>query len=100
MPEMLHAAHLKLQTGQEHDIVDADLSEELEGGVTGQYIETMLAQQHTGQDETDDVRHVQTPENDGRQQQYEEHDEENPRRIGNQWFHFGDKDSKKLRVER
>ena len=75
------------------------LSEELKGGIVGQNIETMLAQQHTGQDEADDVRHVQTPENNGRQQQYEEHDEENPRRICYQWFHFGDKGNKKLKVE-
>ena len=77
--------HIHLQTREEHDIVDADLSEELKRGIASQHVETMLTQHHTGQDEADDVWNVQTPEDDRRQQQNEEHDEENPRRISYQW---------------
>ena len=99
MPVSTETAHIHLQAGEEHDIVDADLSEEFERSIASQYIETMFTQHYTSQDEADDVRHMQTPEDDGRQQQNEQHDEENPRRIGDQRFHCGAKVVKSLKFK-
>ena len=80
----LHTAHIQLQAGQEHDVVDAHLAEDLERAVALQHMETVGTHQDAGQDEADDVRQVKPAEQHRRKEDDGQHHEENLRGIGYQ----------------
>ena len=79
-------SHAQFQSGQEHDVVDAYLSEEFEGTVACQDVESVLADEDAGQDEADDVGDVKAAEQDGRTQDDDKDEEEYPWRVGHQSF--------------
>ena len=80
-PILLHAAHLQLQAGQEHDVVDADLPEELEGTVVRQQVQPVLPHQHACHDEPYDGRNAQLPQQQRRKQDDAQHHREDPSRV-------------------
>ena len=83
-PVTVHASHLKLKAGQEHDVVDAHLTEELEGAVVSKEIEAILPHEDASHDESDDGRHSHLPEKQRREQDDAEHHREDPRGVGDE----------------
>ena len=81
---VLHAAHLKLQSGQEHDVVDAHLPEELEGTVVRQQVQPVLTHQHACHDKPDDGRNAQLPQQQRRKQNDSQHHRKDPSRVGDE----------------
>ena len=61
-------AHVHLQTGQEHDVIDAHLTEEHDAVVTVQHMKPVGTHEQTRQDEPYDMGHTQAAQHDGCQQ--------------------------------
>lgn len=74
--------HVHLKRGQEHDVVEAHPSEQLEAGVTRQYVEAILTHSHTRQHHADDMGDAKLAHDDGCQQNDEQHHEEDERGVG------------------
>ena len=77
-PVLCHAAHIKLQGSQEHDVVDAYLTENLKRTVAPEKVETMLAHQHACQNQTYYVGYAQPPEQQRCKQDDAQNHEEYP----------------------
>ena len=75
---LLEVLQVHLQTGQEHDVVDTHLAEQLETAVALQDVETILAYHHAGQNHTDDVGDAQAAQEDRCKEYDHEHQEEYP----------------------
>ena len=78
---LLEAFEVHLESGEEHDVVDAHLAEEFETAVAGEDVESVLADDGTREDESDEVGDMQSCEDDGGEQDNAQHDEENPSRV-------------------
>ena len=78
---LLDASHVKLESGKEHDVVDAHLPEKLEGTVTFEDVEAVLPYQHARKYEADDMWDVQPPEKERGKENDAQHHEENPRGV-------------------
>ena len=81
-PMLLHTAHLQLQAGEEHNIVDANLSEKLERRIVGQEVEAILADKDACQDETNDRGNSESSEQQRCKQNDTEHHKEYPCGVG------------------
>ena len=57
-PIMLHTAHIQLQSCQKHDIVDTDLTEQLEGTVPIKDVQPELSYDYTSQNKTNYMRNT------------------------------------------
>ena len=75
--------HIHLQSGQEHDVVDAHLAKEFETAVAFKHIKAMLAYQYTGQYQSDNVRDTQPAQQHGGEQNHGQHKEKNPCGVSN-----------------
>ena len=51
-PIMLDTAYVQFQSRQEHDVVDAYLTEQLKGTVAFQNVKAVFPHQHTGKDKS------------------------------------------------
>ena len=79
---LLGALHVHFKSGKEHDEIETHLSENFERGIALQYVQSVLPHQHAGQHHSDDVWNAQLGHNHRREQDDAEHDEEDPRGIG------------------
>ena len=70
-----------LETGQEHDIVESDASEDLEGDIALQDVQTIFTDDDTRQYHTNDVRNAQFTHDNRRKENNHQHDEENHRGV-------------------
>ena len=77
-PVLLQVLQVHFQTGKEHDVVDTHLSEQLETAVALQDVETVLTDNHTGQNHADDVGDTQAAQQDRGKEDDHQHQEENP----------------------
>ena len=57
---LLHAAHLELQTCEKHDIVNANLTEELKRPIVGKQVEAIRPHENAGHNQSYDWRHTQS----------------------------------------
>ena len=80
---LFQAREVHLETCQEHDVVDAHLTEKFERVVPFQQVEAVLTHEHTGQNHADEMRNAQPRKEHRRQQNDGEHKEEYPRVVGN-----------------
>ena len=60
----LHALHIHLQSGEEHDIVKSHSSKQFKRVVTLKNIEAILSDHHTSQHHADDMRNTQFTHHD------------------------------------
>ena len=66
---VLHeVGHVHLEAGEEHDVVQADVPEEVERVVLGQDVEPVRADHNPREHHADDVRDAQLAHDDGREQ--------------------------------
>ena len=79
---LLHALHVHLQAGEEHDVVQSDASEEFERVVALQDVQSILADEHAGEHHADDVRNSQFAHDDRGKQDYQQYHEEYQRGVG------------------
>ena len=80
---LLQVLQVHFQTGQEHDIIDTHLAEQLETTVPFQDIETILAYHHPGQNHADDMGDTQASQHDRSKKDNHQHQEEYPSRVCN-----------------
>jgi hypothetical protein len=52
-PMMLHTAHIELESGQKHNVVDTYLSEQFERAVSVEDVQSVFSDQHTSQYKAD-----------------------------------------------
>ena len=78
----LKILHVHFESGKEHDIIKSHLAKQLKTAVTCQYIESMLTDNDSCQNHTDNVRNTQPFQNNGSEQYNNQHQEKNPRRVG------------------
>ena len=78
----LDTLHVHFQSCEEHDVVESDSPEELEGVVTLQDIQPVLANEHTRQHHTDDMGNPQLTHNDRCREDNQQHHEEDERGVG------------------
>ena len=77
----LDTFHIHLETGQEHDVIKTDASEDLEGDVAFQNVQTIFANDDTRQYHANDVRNAQFTHDNRRKKNNHQHDEENHRGV-------------------
>ena len=97
---LLHALHVHLQSGQEHDVVETDAPEQFERVVALQDVQAVLPHDDARQHHADDVRNPQLAHDDRGKQDNEQHHEEYQRGVGygevrSQYRHFGCKVTQK-----
>ena len=85
-PVLLEVAHVHLQPGKKHDVVQPHLAEEFEAAVAHQDVEAVLADDKPRQYHADDVRNAQAVQQHGSKQYDEEYKEKYPCRVGNGQF--------------
>ena len=78
---LLHALHVHLESGEEHDVEHPHFSEQFEGVVTFQDIEAIFAYYDAGEHHADDMGDAQLAHDDGGKQDDAQHDEENQRGV-------------------
>ena len=61
---LAQSVHVHLQRSQEHDVVEANLAEQLERVVALQNVQSVLAHEHAGEHHSDDVRNAQLAHDD------------------------------------
>ena len=79
----LHALQVHLQSGEEHNVVEAHAAEDLKRDVALQDVESVFSDGDTGQHHSDDVGDAQLAHDDRRKQDNHQHHEEDHRGVGN-----------------
>ena len=74
--------HVHLQTGKEHNVIHSHFSEQFEGVIRSQDIQTMLAHNDSCYHHTNDMRNTQLAHYDRSKQYDHQHDKENQCRVG------------------
>ena len=80
---LFDAFRVHLQSGEEHDIIKAHASQDLERHVTFENVETIMADDDTCQHHADDVGDAQFTHDDRGEENDEQHHEEDQRGVGN-----------------
>ena len=62
-PVFLEVLHVHFESGKEHDIVKPHFTKQFEAAVTVEHMESVFADQHTGQNHTDNMRYMKAPQN-------------------------------------
>ena len=78
----LYALHVHLQRGEEHDVVESDLAEQLERVVARKDVETVLADCYSGEHHANDMRDAQLAHDDRGKQNDEHHHKEYQGGVG------------------
>ena len=78
----LHALHVHLQGGKEHNVIKSHLAEQLKRRIPLQDIESILADEHASQYHSDDMGNTEFAHNDRGEEDDEQHYEEDQRRVG------------------
>lgn len=81
-----YTTHVQFQSGQEHDVVDTNLSEQLKRTVAFEQVQSILSYQHTSQNEAYDVWNMQLAEQKRGTEDDDQNEEEYPGRVGDQSF--------------
>ena len=79
----LHTLQVHLETGKEHDVVEAHAAEDLKGDVAFKDIESILADDDTCQYHADDVRNTQLAHHNRCRKNNQQYHEEDHRGVGN-----------------
>ena len=79
----LHTLHVHLQGGEEHDVVESHLAEQLERCISFQNVQSVFAHEDTRQHHSDDMGDSEFTHDDRGKEDDEEHYEEDQRRVGN-----------------
>ena len=79
---LLQSLHVHFQGGEEHDIVKSHLAEELKRGVALQYVQPIWADEHPGNNHSNDVRNAQLTHDDRCKEDDQEHHEESQGGVG------------------
>ena len=77
----LHASHVQLQAGKEHDIIDAHLPEQLKAAVSFQQVESIFSHQNAGNNQSHHIGNVQAVQQYGGKQDDGQYQEKNPGRV-------------------
>ena len=79
----LHTLHVHLQGGEEHNVVESHLAEQLERCISFQDVQSVFTHEDTRQHHSDDMRNSEFTHDDRGKEDDEEHYEEDQRRVGN-----------------
>ena len=79
----LHTLHVHFQGGEEHNVVESHLAEQLERCISFQNVQSVFAHEDTRQHHSDDMRDSEFTHDDRGKEDDEEHYEEDQRRVGN-----------------
>ena len=80
--DTLEVLHVHFKSGKKHDIIKSYLTKQFKTAVACQYVKSMFANDNSRQYHTDNMRNTQPLQHNGGEQYNDQHQKENPRRVG------------------
>ena len=82
-PVLLKILHIHLKTGEKHDIIKPDFTEQFETAITVEHMKAMLSNQYPRQNHAYNMRYMKPSENHRSKKNNNQHQKKHPSRIRN-----------------